>query len=153
LILGEVCGIAMLVSVSAVIGRANNLQLLIIAVSGIFFYTLNEAVTIIKLQYREVAGAMVTNGFGAFYGLGLAIMYRIKKGQPAGPTRKESYESNVLSMVGTLFIWCFRVSSNSGLANSPAEIHMATLNTYFSMIGSVCSAYVTSDRFAGRPHP
>ena len=143
LIFGEVSAGAILIALCAIIGKTNSLQFLIITIFGIFVYTLNEAIVVLKLQCRDVGGAMIIHAFGAFYGIGITWMFNYK-GSKGNKNLVESHESLTTAMVGTLFLWCFWPSFNGALANSPAEIHMATLNTYFSMIGSVCSAYVTS---------
>jgi ammonium transporter Rh len=134
---------AILIALCAIIGKTNSLQFLIITIFGIFMYTLNEAIVVVELECRDVGGAMIIHAFGAFYGIGITWLYNYK-GSKGNKNLIESHESLTTAMVGTLFLWCFWPSFNGALANSPAEIHMATLNTYFSMIGSVCSAYVTS---------
>lgn len=143
LILGEVSAGAMLIAVCAIIGKTNSLQFLIISIAGSCLYTLNEAIVVGNLKCRDVGGAMIIHAFGAFYGIGLTMMYRYPMAR-GSKNLLESHESLTSAMVGTLFLWCFWPSFNGALAVTPAEIHMAVLNTYFSIIGSCATCYATS---------
>ena len=140
LILGEVSAGAMLIALCAIIGKTNNFQFLIIAIWGEFLYTLNEYIVIAEIGCRDVGGAMIIHAFGAFYGIGLTWgMY--KRNSWEYKHLFSPHSSYSMAMIGTLFLWCFWPSFNAALATTPVEIHMAVLNTYFSIIGSVLGAY------------
>ena len=137
------CGAALLITVCAIIGKASNVQYVILTIVGSCLYTLNEMIVVDKLACRDVGGAMIIHTFGAFYGIGLAAVYR-HKDSLGSKNLFETHDSLSMAMAGTLFLWCFWPSFNAALAPSAAEINMATLNTYFSLIASVISAFCTS---------
>ena len=143
LILGEVSAGAMLIAACAIIGKTNSLQFLIITIAGSFLYTLNETLVTVKLKARDVGGAMIIHAFGAFYGIGITFMYKYTDAMNS-KNLYETQDSLTSAMVGTLFLWCFWPSFNAALGASPEEIHMATLNTYFSIIASCVMGYTTS---------
>lgn len=148
LILGEVSAGAILIAVCAIVGKTNSLQYLIITIVGSCLYTLNEAIVVGKLGAKDIGGAMIIHAFGAFYGIGITSMYRYKESW-GNKNLFETHDSLTSAMVGTLFLWCFWPSFNGALGTSDIEIHMATLNTYFSIIGSCVMAYVTSLMLGG----
>lgn len=143
LILGEVSAGAMLIAVCAIIGKTTSAQYVILTIAGSCLYTLNEVIVIEELKCKDIGGAMIIHTFGAFYGIGLTTAYRYKQAK-GSKNLFETHDSLTSAMVGTLFLWCFWPSFNAALGTSDAEIHMAVLNTYFSIIGSVLTAYTTS---------
>ena len=143
LVAGEVSAGAILIALCAIIGKTNNFQFLVITIFGSLIYTLNEEIVIVQLKARDVGGAMIIHAFGAFYGIGISSVMRYANAK-GSKNFVETQDSLSMAMVGTLFLWCFWPSFNAILANSADEVHMAVLNTYFSLIGSVACAYVTS---------
>ena len=143
LIYGEVSSAAILIAVCAIIGKTSSVQYVILTIFGSFLYTLNEMIVVDILKCRDVGGAMIIHAFGAFYGIGITAVYR-HQSSLGSKNLFETHDSLTSAMVGTLFLWCFWPSFNAALAPSAAEIQIATLNTYFSIIASVISAYCTS---------
>lgn len=143
LILGEVASASVLIVVCAIIGKANNLQYLIITVSCAFLYTLNEEIVIAVLGVRDVGGSMIIHAFGAFFGIGVTIMLNYKPSM-YNKNLSATQTSFTTAMIGTLFLWCFWPSFNAALAVTPSDIHLSVLNTYFSIIGSIVSTYFTT---------
>ena len=148
LIYGEVSAGGTLIALCAVIGKGNSLQYLVMTIICVFLYTLNEEIVTVSLACRDVGGAMIIHTFGAFFGVGMAAVLR----HPKSLRNKNAFETQnslTSAMIGTLFLWAFWPSFNAALAPTPEEIHMATLNTYFSIIGSAISAYCTSMLLGG----
>ena len=143
LILGEVSGAAALIALSAIIGKTNNLQFLVITIFSALLFTLNEEICIFVLGGRDVGGGMIIHAFGAFYGLGLTIFINYKKSRN-NINFSARHSSLTTAMIGTLFLWCFWPSFNAALATTPSEVFLAVINTYFSIIGSVIAAYFTT---------
>lgn len=143
LILGEVSAGAVLIAVCAIIGKTNSLQFLIISLVSALLYTLNETLTITYLKAFDVGGSMIIHTFGAFYGIGITFMYQYPMSL-GNLNLIETHDSLTSAMIGTLFLWCFWPSFNAALAPTPAQIHSAVLNTYFSLVGSVVMAYAVS---------
>ena len=143
LIFGEVSAGAILIAVCAIVGKTSNLQYIFVSVAGIFLYTLNEIIVIDELKCKDIGGAMIIHTFGAFYGIGLTSVYRHEKAK-GNKNLFETHDSLSMAMAGTLFLWCFWPSFNAALGTTDAEINIAVLNTYFSIIASVISAYATA---------
>lgn len=148
LIFGEVSAGAILIAVCAIIGKTSSVQFLILTIVGSCLYTLNEVIVIEELKCKDIGGAMIIHTFGAFYGIGLTTVYRYQKAK-GSKNLFETHDSLTSAMIGTLFLWCFWPSFNGALGASDVEIHMAVLNTYFSIIASVISAYATSVMVGG----
>ena len=61
---------------------------------------------------------------------------------------KPSYHSNLFSMIGTLFLFCFWPSFNAGLTRSGDGRLRSIVNTYFSIASSVLLTYICSCLFS-----
>ena len=134
---------AMMIACSAVLGKANQLQFLIIAMVGVGSYTLNEAIIIGKLEVYDIGGSMIIHTFGGCYGLVIALFYRYKENW-GNKNLFETHDNLSAATIGTLFLWVFWPSFNSALATSTASQNIAVVNTYFALIGSCLTAYMTS---------
>lgn len=143
LIKGEFCAIAMVIALGAIIGKANNLQILISLLAGILLFSVNEQILFNSLDVQDVGGSMYIFTFGAFYGIGLSWLLNYKEAKN-NANFVASIHSNSSALIGTLFLWCFFPSFNSALAANGFTSHIAVLNTYFCLIGSVLGAYLIS---------
>lgn len=59
----------MLITFGVVIGRVNALQMLVIAIVGVFGYTLNKDIVYEQLKMFDAGGSTTIHSFGAYYGL------------------------------------------------------------------------------------
>ena len=134
---------AILIATCAIIGKTNSLQLLIITIFGVALYSFTEVLIVFQVKTRDLGGSITLQLFGSAYGLAIAAAQRYRNSWH-NLNAYETQGSLVTAMLGSLFLWCFWPSSNSALANSTVEIHLAMLNTYFSMIGSCIMAFTTS---------
>ena len=148
LIRGEYCAISMVVAFGAIIGKSNNLQILIAAIIGILLYCVNEQILFSSLDVRDIGGSMYIFTFGGWYGLGLSWVLNYKEAKESHNFLTDVNASS-FGLIGTLFLWCFFPSFNSGLAINPYLANMAVTNTYFCLIGSVIGAYFASKLFFG----
>lgn len=104
---------AMLIAFGALIGRVTPAQILFMCVFGCFFYSLSETIVYDKLLVIDVGGSITIHTFGAYFGL--ALSYVLGKENPLGGVNATvSYHSNMFSMFGTMFLWMFWPSFNSG---------------------------------------
>lgn len=85
---------------------------------------------------------MIIHTFGAFYGLGLTLFLNYSKAlnNLSFYGKRNSY---VISMIGTLFLWCYWPSFNAALATNEYELFLAYINTYFSLIGCLMGTLFT----------
>lgn len=60
---------SMLIAFGAVIGKVGPFELLVIAILGVFGYTLNEDIVYNQLKLFDAGGSTAIHTFGAYYGL------------------------------------------------------------------------------------
>lgn len=86
---------------------------------------------------------------GAYFGLAVAFMLYDKElsNHEAEDREKSSYHSDLFSMIGTLFLFCFWPSFNAGVAAAGDARLRAVVNTYISIASSVLLTYICSCLF------
>jgi len=86
---------------------------------------------------------MTIHAFGAYYGLTVSLILSQKTKPVSKP--ESNYVSNIIAMVGTLFLWLFWPSFNFGAsAQTPFEQNMIVANTLLSLTGSCVTTLVFS---------
>lgn len=140
LIKGEYCAFAMLIILGAILGKANNLQILIIMIIGILLFPLNEQILFTHLDVSDIGGSMYIFAFGGFFGLAATWMLNYANARN-NINYTTNINSNTFAMIGTLFLWIFWPSFNSASAATDLTANMAVVNTYFCLIGSVLGTY------------
>lgn len=91
---------------------------------------------------------MVIHTFGAYFGVSCALFYQPKaaikdvKGIGVG-----NYLSDLISMIGTLFLFCYWPSFNAGPAISASQAQRAQINTYLSIACSCVASIIFSKVF------
>lgn len=110
----------------------------------VFFYCLNEAILVVIFRTADLGGSMTIHTFGAFFGLAATFF---QKATPAIEDKKgmgvPNYLSDLVSMIGTLFLFCYWPSFNGALGNG-AQMHRALINTYLSIVCSVVAAIIVA---------
>lgn len=151
LIRSDLCALAMLISTTATAGKANDIQVLVLVILGVGFYSLNETVCLSKVSANaiDIGGSMIVHTFGAFYGLGASMMLRYNNISFSKPSAPTSFQHQIVTLIGTLFIWCFWPSYNCALVASETDTFRAILNTYFALISSVVFSFATSKLIIG----
>ena len=71
--------VTVLISFGAVVGKANSLQLLIIAVIETFFFSINEIICKSLIKVTDPGQSIIVHLFGAAFGLAVARMIYSKK--------------------------------------------------------------------------
>ena len=104
-----------------------------------------------EFNVEDAGGTILIHLFGAYYGLAIAKVL----GQPNDPTGAESSSatSDVLSLLGTVFLWLYWPSFNSGgyaAPGSEADAGRAVANTVIGLLASCTSTFITSGMIAGR---
>lgn len=144
-ILGDFGAATVLISFGAVLGKVNALQLIVMAVIELFFYTLNESIGYTVLKVADIGGSMLIHCFGGVFGLTVSLMVSPKK-SAANKRASSNYNSNLISMIGTIFLWMFWPSFNSALTSGSAA-HRAIINTILSLTASCLSTFALSIGF------
>lgn len=87
---------------------------------------------------------MVIHTYGAFFGLSVALFYQCEDAiKDRAQLNMGNYLSDLVSMIGTLFLYAYWPSFNGALG-SGTYIHRASINTYLSMACSVTASIVIS---------
>ncbi|XP_012557534.1 ammonium transporter Rh type A [Hydra vulgaris] len=134
---------AILISYGAVIGKASRLQLLVMMIIEVVFFSINQAVIFQYLSANDPGGSITLHLFGAYFGLSVSTVLR--NAQDKEKKEGSEYHSDLFSMIGTLFLWCYWPSFNGGLlGEEPERQNRAIVNTYYSLTASVISVFVVS---------
>ncbi|NWR79803.1 RHL protein, partial [Centropus unirufus] len=131
---------AVVISTGAVLGKANPVQLILMTVVEIIAFHVSRW---INVTFLSVGGSMSMKHvhlFGAYFGL--AASSRFSEPPPRSEKKASTPKSDLLSMLGTLFLWVFWPSFNFVLAER--EVNKAIYNTYFALAVSAVAAFVLS---------
>lgn len=110
----------------------------------VFFYCCNEAILIDIFKVFDIGGSMVIHTFGAFFGVSVAMFYQTKDAiEDKFGIGVGNYLSDLVSMIGTIFLFCFWPSFNAALGNG-ASMHRAIINTYLSISSSVIGSIIVA---------
>ena len=118
LILGDFGAGAVLISFGAILGKCSIFQLWVMATFEMFFYCINEAIIVEIFKVMDIGGSMVIHTFGAFFGVSVALFYQCKDAiEDKGGLGVGNYLSDLISMIGTLFLFCYWPSFNGALGS------------------------------------
>jgi ammonium transporter Rh len=111
----------------------------------IFFYALNESILYELFKVTDIGGSMVIHTFGAYFGLSVALFYR---GEEAIKDKNKlgggNYLSDLVSMIGTLFLFAFWPSFNAVTATTASQQQRTVINTYLAIACSVIASIIIS---------
>lgn len=109
---------AVLITFGAILGKCSLFQLWWVATLELFFYTLNEAILVTVFKVNDIGGSMIIHTFGAYFGLSVALFYQPKKAiADKHGIGKSNYLSDLVSMIGTLFLFAYWPSFNAALGS------------------------------------
>lgn len=141
---GEFCAGAFLITMGALLGKASFPQLMLIATFEAFFFALNDVIIFEVLHCVDIGGAMTIHMFGAYFGLAATYFFENKKAiADERGANGGSYNSQLIAMVGCLFLFMYWPSFN-GILGVGMQQHRAVVNTILSITGSTLSACYTS---------
>lgn len=141
LILGDFGAACVLVSFGAILGRVTIVQLWVLATLEIFFYTLNEALCVKYFRAVDMGGSMYIHTFGAFFGVACTFYFEHKRSQQSHHSQNNfgGYNSQMIAMIGTLFLFCFWPSFNGALAIAYSQ-QRVIVNTVLAITASTIAA-------------
>lgn len=106
-------------------------------------YALNELVVFQSIGAFDFGGSMTIHTFGAYFGLTVSLILSRRIAPVSKP--ESDYISNIVAMIGTLFLWLFWPSFNFGaFATTPFEQSQIVANTILSLTGSCVSTFIFS---------
>lgn len=144
-----------LITFGALLGLASGTQLLFISIIEAAVGCVNMYIMTDIYKVADIGGSIGIHTYGAYFGLGVSTAMRMKKPTESpkdtvaldGPT----YTSDVTAMIGSIFLWIYWPSFNSGLANSDAEYQRAIINTYLSLASCTVTTFVLSAAVSHKP--
>ncbi|XP_013857495.1 rh50-like protein [Austrofundulus limnaeus] len=139
-----------LISFGAVLGKTGPVQLLVMALLEIPVFSLTEWAVLKYIRINDAGGTILIHMFACYFGLGVTfVLYRpsLNNGHPKETT---SYHSDILSVMGTLFLWVFWPSFNSALTFKGDDQHRAILHTFIGLSSSTITAFALSAVFHKR---
>ena len=144
-----------LISLGSFIGKLTLGQYLIIILFETFFASLNFFLCYFALGGIDTGGSLYIFAFGAIFGFIVSFFLtndkKFKDILIRNQNNKSDYYSNVISAIGSLFLWLYFPSFNTARIHCDhdekvIEImrYRGIINTYMSMIGSLVSTFCTS---------
>ncbi|XP_062818880.1 blood group Rh(CE) polypeptide isoform X2 [Anolis carolinensis] len=134
----------MLISVGAVLGKANLMQLIWMAVVELTVFGLNRWIAVAIMKIANHVSLMHVHLFGAYFGL--MVSWKLYHSSLSSRVEKEGSKptSDTFAMLGTLFLWMFWPSFNSVLITEAEKKWLAVCNTYLAIAASSIAAFSVS---------
>ncbi|NXN69252.1 RHD protein, partial [Himantopus himantopus] len=131
---------AVVISTGAVLGKTNPVQLILMTVVEIIVFHMSRWINKIFLGVPDDISMTHVHLFGAYFGLAVSSCF--SEPPPRSEKNTSTPKSDLLSMLGTVFLWVFWPSFNSVLA--VGNKRNAIYNTYFALAVSAVTAFVLS---------
>lgn len=140
LIVGDFGAGCVLITLGAVLGKTSLLQMFVLATLEIIFYGLNESICAGKMGAVDMGGSMYVHTFGAYFGCAASYFFNNKKALEDAKERcGGGYNSQLIAMVGTIFLFMFWPSFNGALA-ADFQQQRVIVNTVLAISGSCITA-------------
>uniref|UniRef100_A0A673C018 Ammonium transporter AmtB-like domain-containing protein n=1 Tax=Sphaeramia orbicularis TaxID=375764 RepID=A0A673C018_9TELE len=139
-----------LISFGAVLGKTSPVQLLVMALLEIPFFAVTEWAVLKYIRINDAGGSILIHLFACYFGLGVTFMLYRPSLNDGHAKEITSYHSDILSVMGTLFLWVFWPSFNSALTFKGDDQHRAILHTFIGLSSSTITAFALSAVFNKR---
>ena len=143
LITGDFGAATILITFGALLGKTNLLEMSILLLLELIIYSVNENIGVIVYKAVDMGGSMFVHTFGAYFGLAVSYVLTNHNHLKKANLSKSSRTSDLLAMVGTLFLWLFWPSFNGALAVGNAQ-HRVVINTVLALTNSCISTVIMS---------
>ena len=134
---------AVLISFGVLLGTTTPVQLVLMTLIEIVLFNVNEVIGRAYMGAVDAGDTIFVHMFGAYFGLAVSrVLYnrQASTSKKAGANRT----SDLFSMVGTVFLWMFWPSFNSGAAAEGDAQMRGLINTYLSLCACAMSAFAVS---------
>ncbi|XP_044152551.1 ammonium transporter Rh type A-like [Bufo gargarizans] len=140
----EFAAVTALISAGAVLGRTSPVQLILLSALEIPLFVINDWLVNKYFHILDIGGTVAIHIFSCYFGLGISqILYQpsLQRGH-----KKETTTSNsdLLSLLGTIFLWIFWPSFNSVLAKTREAQHRAIVNTFLALSSGTMTTFAMS---------
>nr|XP_004545420.2 ammonium transporter Rh type B-like [Maylandia zebra] len=139
-----------LISFGAVLGKTSPVQLLVMASLEIPIFAVTEWAVLQYIRINDAGGTILIHIFACYFGLGVTFMLYRPSLNDGHAKEITSYHSDILSVMGTLFLWVFWPSFNSALTFKGDDQHRAILHTFIGLSSSTITAFALSALFNKR---
>jgi ammonium transporter Rh len=156
LIQATFCATSMVVALGAVLGKIGFYagELLFFVLVGTMMWCLNYFINVMALKAVDPGGAMTVHLFGAMYGVGATFFLSSywDKGKDMDLRSDKhhdltsNYTSDVMALIGTIFLWVTFPSWNGALAPDTTQ-HRVVINTFLGIASSCVVGFVLSRVF------
>lgn len=144
LISAEFACAVVLISFGAVLGKTSPLQLLVMALLEVPVFAVTEWAVLKYLKITDAGGSILIHLFACYFGLGVTFVLYRPRLNDGHAKENTSYQSDMLSLMGTLFLWVFWPSFNSALTLKGDDQHRAILHTFIGLSASTLTAFALS---------
>jgi len=141
---------AVLISFGGLIGKISPLQITVLVVVELFCYCFNKV--FLLQQYApsplisDCGGTIIIHVFGAYFGLAAASVL----GPPKDDKLNASvYNSDIFSLVGTVFLWLFWPSFVAGALPAGPGQTTALINTVLALLASTVVSFALTPMLQG----
>uniref|UniRef100_A0A3Q1ERA2 Ammonium transporter Rh type B-like n=1 Tax=Acanthochromis polyacanthus TaxID=80966 RepID=A0A3Q1ERA2_9TELE len=139
-----------LISFGAVLGKTSPVQLLVMSLLEIPIFSVTEWAVLKYIRINDAGGSILIHLFACYFGLGVTFMLYRPSLNAGHAKETTSYHSDILSVMGTLFLWVFWPSFNSALTIKGDDQHRAVLHTFIGLSSSTITAFALSAVFNKR---
>jgi len=151
---GNFAAATVLISYGCIIGKASPSQLVAMSILESVVFQVNRNILCVNaFNVEDAGGTIVIHLFGAYFGLAIAWIL----GAPNDPSGAESSSmtSDVTSLIGTLVLWVYWPSFNTGgyAVASSVDAGRAVANTVAGLLASCTITFIASGMIAGRLQP
>jgi len=143
LIGADFCVATVLITFGVVLGVASPLQLIIMTMIEVVIFNVNEYIGRNYIGTVDAGDTIFVHMFGAYFGLAMSrILYDNSIVESKNPGT--DHQSNLFSMIGTIFLWCYWPSFNGGTAATGDAQQRAFINTYLSLCACCVTTFAVS---------
>jgi len=150
---GNFAAATVLISYGCILGKSTPLQLVVLTILESVFFQINRNIFSFEhFKVEDAGGTIVIHVFGAYFGLAVAKVLGPPK--DTANLNGTSGISDILSLVGTIFLWLFWPSFNGGAFTAdPIQGGRAIANTVVALLGSCTCTFLISGIIGGKLTP
>uniref|UniRef100_A0A0N5AJM8 Ammonium_transp domain-containing protein n=1 Tax=Syphacia muris TaxID=451379 RepID=A0A0N5AJM8_9BILA len=143
LLTADFAAAVVLITMGAMLGKLSPAQYVVMAFVETAVALTTEHIVVEYFKANDVGGSMIVHTFGAYFGLACAKTFN-KKEMVEHEHEGSSYNSDIFSMIGAIFLWVFWPSFNAAIATPEDARHRAIINTYLSLCACTLVTFMIS---------